>query len=90
MGGKTKSYYLALIPKDSNPTTFNRYRPISLYNFSYTIITKIISNRIMRLLPKVISKNQGGFVPNRQIKDNVIVFKNQFIPTFKGNRNESL
>jgi len=57
MGGNTKSSYLALIPENSNPTTFNRYRPISLYNSSYKIITKIIANRIKRVLPEVISEN---------------------------------
>ena len=30
-GGNTKSSYLALIPKESNPVTFNKYRPISLF-----------------------------------------------------------
>ena len=72
-GSNTKSFYLALVPKKSNPSTFNRYHPISLCNSSYKIITKIISNRIKEVLPIIISENQGGFVPNRQIIDNVII-----------------
>lgn len=73
MGGNTKSSYLALIPKESNPSTFNRFRPISLCNSSYKIVIKIIANRIKKVLPDIISKHQGGFVPNRQIITNVIV-----------------
>lgn len=73
IGGNTKSSYLALVPKESNPSTFNRYCPIPLCNYSYKIITKIISNRIEEVLPIIISENQGGFVPNRKIIDNVII-----------------
>jgi len=73
MGGNTKSSYLVLIPKESNPVTFNRYRPISFLNSSYKIITKILANRIKKILPGIISENQGGFFPKRQITDNVII-----------------
>lgn len=73
IGGNTKSSYLALIPKQAKPSTFNRFRPISLCNSSYKIIKKIIANRIKEVLPIIISENQGGFMPNRQIIDNVII-----------------
>lgn len=76
MGGNTKSSYLVLIPKESNPTTFNIYRPISLCK-SYKIITKIIANRINRVLPNVVSENQGGFVPNQQIIENGIIVQKE-------------
>jgi len=72
-GSNTKSSYLALVPKESNPSTFNRYRPISLCISSYNIITNIIENRIKEVLPIIISKNQGGFVPNKKIIDNIII-----------------
>lgn len=72
-GGNIKFSYLALIPKEANPSTFNRFHPISLCNSSYKIITKIIANRIKEVLPIIISKNQGGFMPNMQIIDNVII-----------------
>lgn len=73
MGGNTKSSYMALIPKESNPSTFNRFWLISLCNSSYKIVTKIIANRIKKVLLEIISENQGGFVPNRKTVDNVIV-----------------
>eukprot|EP00253_Pinus_taeda_P009681 PITA_09681 len=73
MGENTKSSHLALIRKESNPLSFDRYRPISLCNVSYKIVTKILANRLKKLLPTLISENQGGFVPKRQIMDNVIL-----------------
>eukprot|EP00253_Pinus_taeda_P021443 PITA_21443 len=75
MGNNTKSSHLALIPKDLNPLSFDRFRPISLCNVSYKIITKILANRLKKLLPFLISENQGGFVPSRQITDNVILIQ---------------
>lgn len=75
MGSSVKSTHLALIPKDPNPQTFDRFRPISLCNVSYKIISKILANRLKTILPSIISENQGGFVPGRQIADNVILIQ---------------
>ena len=75
MGENTKSSHLALIPKDINPHSFDRFRPISLSNVSYKIVTNILANRLKKLLPNLISANQGGFVPHKQITDNVILIQ---------------
>eukprot|EP00253_Pinus_taeda_P001792 PITA_01792 len=75
MGSIIKSSHLALIPKDPNPQSFDRFRPISLCNVSYKIITKILANRLKNILPSIISENQGGFVPRRHITDNVILIQ---------------
>ena len=56
VGGETHSTFLALIPKESNPSNFSRFRPISLCNSSYKILTKIIANCLTPLLTKLISK----------------------------------
>eukprot|EP00253_Pinus_taeda_P008234 PITA_08234 len=71
MGGFTNSTFLALIPKENRPTTFSRFRPISLCNSSYKIFTKIIATRLQPFLPSLISENQGGFLSNRQIHDTI-------------------
>lgn len=75
MGENAKSSHLALIPKDPNARSFDHFRPISLCNISYKIVTKILANRLKKLLPHLISKNQGGFVPHMQISDNVILIQ---------------
>jgi len=51
LGGATNSTFLALIPKESNPSNLSRFCPISLYNSSYKILTKIIANYQNPLLP---------------------------------------
>ena len=58
--GSMNSAFLALIPKEKEANTFNRFCPISLCNIGYNIITKVISNRLKVLLPSIIPKNQGG------------------------------
>jgi len=73
MGGITNSSFPTLNPKEVNTSSFSRFRPISLCNVSYKIISKFNSNRIKPLLPKLISPNQGGFVEKRKIIDNIIL-----------------
>jgi hypothetical protein len=72
IGGATNISFLALIPRAKNANTFDHFRPISLCNVSYKILTKIIANRIKHL-PRIILQNQGGFVTKRQIWDNIIL-----------------
>ena len=70
--GNTNSTFLALIPKEANPISFDRFRPISLCNASYKILAKLLSNRLESLLGVLISPLQGGFVKGRHLIDNVI------------------
>lgn len=61
------STFIALIPKQDNPQTFDEFRPISLCNYIYKIIAKIIANRLRHSLSKHISKEQIAFLENRHI-----------------------
>jgi hypothetical protein len=42
--GAINATFIALIPKKSNPLTFNDFRPISICNFLFKLISKIIAN----------------------------------------------
>ncbi|XP_042973154.1 uncharacterized protein LOC122304957 [Carya illinoinensis] len=64
--------FLVLIPKSSNPKSVSEYRPISLCNVIYKIITKMLTNRLKPIMSFLISPNQCAFVPRRQISDNIL------------------
>ena len=67
IGGSTNSAFLALIPKEKNAKSFDRFRSISLCNIGYKIITKIMAGRLKTILPYLVPKNQGGFIKERKI-----------------------
>ncbi|KAA3479676.1 reverse transcriptase [Gossypium australe] len=65
--------FLVLIPKIKNPKSLSHYRPISLGNVLYKIVTKVIANRLKPIFHSLIVQNQVSFVAWRQIKDNNII-----------------
>ena len=46
----------------------SNWRPISLLNLDYKILTKTICQRIQDILPDIIHENQSGFVSNRKLE----------------------
>ena len=64
---------IVLVPKVQSPESISSYRPISLCNLVYKIITKIIVGRLRPYLDKLISSCQVAFVPGRRGVDNTII-----------------
>jgi hypothetical protein len=67
--GSLNSTFLAPIPKANNPSSFDDFRPISLCNLCYKIISKIIANRLKPFLSRAISIERLGFLKGRRIQD---------------------
>lgn len=65
--GSLNATFLTFIPKVNKPDTFAHFRPISLCNLVYKVISTTISNCIKPMLSKVILDEQFGFLPDRQI-----------------------
>jgi hypothetical protein len=65
--------FISLIPKSDNPDTFDEFRPISLYNCIYKIISKVISLRLKDTLSRHISGEQFGFLKGRLIHEAIRV-----------------
>lgn len=64
---------LIILPKKTNVSTFSYLRPISLSNFVNKIFSRIISGRIEKVLPCIISTEPAGFVQGRGIAENILL-----------------
>lgn len=76
---------ITLILKIDSPSNLTHYRPISLCNVVYKIVSKILANRLKVALKHCISQAQAAFVPGRQILDNVIL-AHEFVHHFNNMR----
>ena len=61
--------YVTLIPKIQDPESINDFRPISLVSISLKIITKLLANRLQKIILPIIHSNQYGFIKTRSIHD---------------------
>ena len=61
--------FITLIPKGNSPLTANDFRPISLLNCCLKLMTKLLANRLQKVILKMVHINQYGFLKERSIHD---------------------
>ena len=82
MPREVNSSLIVLIPKISNPTPVQHFRPISLCNVVYKIISKLLVAKLRPHLDKIISPAQSAFIPNRWIAENQVIVQ-EILHSFK-------
>ena len=65
--------FITLIPKINNPEYISQYRPISLSNVLYRIFSKVLANKLKKVLPHLVLEQQSDFVKDKLIFDNTMV-----------------
>jgi hypothetical protein len=60
-----------LLKKDKGLLSCSSFRPISLMDFDYKIIAKLLTKRLNTLLLKIIKADQTGFNRDRYSSDNI-------------------
>ena len=63
---------LNIIPKkDKDLRHLANWRPLTLLNTDYKILTKLLALRLQKVLPSIISPDQTGYLKGRYIGDNI-------------------
>ena len=67
-----------LILKITKPNDMSKFHPISLCNVSYKLISKVLFQRLKKVLPYRVSETQSTYVVGRQILDNIMIAQEMF------------
>ncbi|XP_074324344.1 uncharacterized protein LOC141661259 [Apium graveolens] len=65
---------IVLVPKKKNLQYMVDLRPISLCNVRYKIASKVLANRLKKVIDEIISEEQSAFIPGHIISNNIMIF----------------
>ena len=64
---------ITLIPKTKDARKIQKFRPICLLKVSFKIITKVLMNRLSKVVNPIISPVQIAFIKGRYIMEGVVI-----------------
>lgn len=64
---------ITLVPKQQHPSSMSDFRPIACCNILYKCVTKMLADRLRKILPNLVSPFQSAFVPKLLIGDNILL-----------------
>jgi len=82
MPKEVNSSLIVLIPKSQCPISFNNFKPMSLCNVVYKVISKLLMAKLRPLLHKIISPCQSTFLCGRWITKNQVLVQ-ELLHSFK-------
>ncbi|GKV47795.1 hypothetical protein SLEP1_g54657 [Rubroshorea leprosula] len=65
--------HVALIPKGDAPDVIQKFRPITLLNVAYKVLSKVLVNRLRPYLQELIGPFQSSFLAGRSTIDNIVL-----------------
>ena len=57
--------------KKKDKTKIENYRPLTMLETDYKILTKVLSQKLGVMAPNLIHENQAGFIPGRSLYDHI-------------------
>ena len=66
---------IVLIWKGDSKRLLKKWRPISLLNYDYKAITKVLTTRVRDILPRIIHPNQKCGIKGRSIHDGAALIR---------------
>ena len=72
----SKALITLVLKKEKDPCYCKNYRPISLIPLDAKILSKILANRLEKVMTSVVHKDQVGFIQGRSSADDIRRFIN--------------
>lgn len=69
--GRMVEGVITILHKKGSRLDLGNYRPISLMNVDYKILTKLLANRVKRVIGEIVQPTQSYSVPGRDIADTI-------------------
>ena len=70
-----KQASILTLPKKGDLTRLKNWRPLSILNTDYKIITKMLANRLSKVLPHIINEDQTCSIKGRVIQENLSIIR---------------